>query len=154
VEEWPVRRPAPLGLTLVFIGLAGTMLWSTLGLSRVSGWIPQVVLAATLVLLLLQFVLDWRAASQPVAQAGDPGGTRRRGWAAVVWVASLLLATWLLGVVLGGTLFCFAWLRWHAGERRRLCALFAAVLGLALWLVFGVLLRAELYPGLLWRVLA
>jgi hypothetical protein len=145
---------APLALTLAFIGLSGAMLWSTLGLSRVSGWIPQVVLAATLALLLLQFGLDWRAAAAPAVHPDDSGQRRRREWAAAAWIGSLLLAAWLLGVVFGCALFCFAWLRWHAGERRRLCALFAAVLGLALWLVFGVLLRAELYPGLLWRVLA
>jgi len=149
-----VKRLASLGLTLAFIGLAGAMLGSTPGLSRVSGWIPQAVLAATLALLLLQFVLDWRAAGEPVAPAGDSGERRRREWAAAAWIGSLLLAAWLVGVVVGGTLFCFAWLRWHAGERLRFSAVFAAVLGLALWLVFGVLLRAELYAGLLWRVLA
>lgn len=143
-----------LTLTLAFIAMVGAMLGSTLGLSRVSGWIPQVVLAATLGLLLLQFVLDWRAAAEPASASGASADRRRREWAAAGWIGSLLLAAWLLGVALGGALFCFAWLRWHAGERWGLSAVFGAALGLALWLVFGVLLRAELYPGLVWRILA
>jgi hypothetical protein len=149
-----VRRAGTLALTLAFIVLAGAMLWSTFGLSRVSGWIPQVVAAATLALLLLQLALDWRAAATPGAGTDTVAGRRRREWAAIGWISSLLLAAWLLGVVCGSALFCFAWLRWHAGERWGLCALFAAALGLALWLVFGVLLRAELYAGLPGRLLA
>lgn len=143
-----------LALTLAFIALAGAMLWSTLGLSRVSGWIPQVVLAVTLGLLLLQFVLDLRATAEPASVSDASAERRRREWAAAGWIGSLLLAAWLLGVALGGALFCCAWLRWHAGERWALSAVFGAALGLALWLVFGVLLRSELYAGLVWRSLA
>ncbi|MDX1381029.1 MAG: tripartite tricarboxylate transporter TctB family protein [Xanthomonadales bacterium] len=145
---------ASFALTLAFIVLAGGMLWSTVGLSRVSGWIPQVVLAATLALLLLQSVLDWRAAAIPDPAPGASADRRRREWAAAGWIGSLLLAAWLLGVVIGGALFCCAWLRWHAGERWRTAAVFGTALGLALWLVFGVLLRSALYPGLLSRILA
>jgi len=143
-----VKRTTPLLLTLAFIGLAGTMMLSTLDLSRVSRWIPQIVLGATLALLLLQFVLDWRDSATPVPQAGVGGEQRRRERAAAAWIGGLLLATWLLGVVFGCTLFCFAWLRWHANERWQLCVVFAAALALVLWLVFGALLRSELYPGL------
>lgn len=143
-------------LTLVLVVLTGAMLWASVGLSRVSGWIPQIVLTATLILLSWQAVRDWLAARGAAAEpAGpEPPARRAREWAAVGWIAALLLAAWGLGVVAGCTLFCLAWLRWHARERWPACLAFAAGLGLALWLIFALLLGAALHPGLLWRWLA
>ena len=80
----------------------------------------------------------------------DPRPDAMREWVALAWIGCLLLATWLLGLVVSGTLFCFAWLRWHAGERWAFSAVFAAVLGVALWVVFSLLLGADVYAGLLW----
>jgi hypothetical protein len=156
-----MRALTRFGLTGAFASLVAAMLWAAFGLSQTSGWIPRAVLAATLAFLLLQLALDWRssrsagngAGGEPGRGAEGPSHRSVREWVALAWIGCLLLATWLLGVVFSGTLFCFAWLRWHAGERWAYSAAFAAVLGLALWLVFSLLLRADVYAGLLWGML-
>lgn len=137
-------------LTLVFIVVAGAMLWATFGLSRISGWIPQAVLVATLVFLLGQAALDWRSTAEPGARR-DEAVRLRREQAALLWISGLLLSAWLLGVIAGSALFCFAWLRWHAAERWLTSFAFAVVFGAVLWAVFALLLGAVLYPGLLGR---
>lgn len=143
-------------LTLLFLLLAGTMLWSAGDLSRVSGWIPRIVLAVTCSLLLCQAALDlWRARRAAGRPLTDEEAVRRGCERhAVAWIGCFLLLTWVLGVLAGSVLFCLAWMRWHAGERWLHAALLAAAVGLVLRLVFGGLLGATLYPGLLAGLLA
>lgn len=132
------------------------MLWASFGLSRASAWVPQWVLAITLILLLLQLAHELLAAPNASAQmrmqASD--GRHKRAMAALVWLVLLLLLTWLLGTAPGGALFCCAWLRWHAGERWPLAVGTATGLGIALWVLFSVLLGVGLYAGLLWTWLS
>ena len=129
------------------------MLWTSFSLSRASAWVAQWVLAITLVLLLLQLAGELLAASrntlaQPRMQAANE--RRRRTAAAAAWLGLLMLLAWMLGIALGGGLFCFAWLRGHAGERWPLAVAIAAGLGITLWLLFTALLGVGLYPGVLW----
>lgn len=146
-------------LTLAFITLVALMLASAAGLSRVSGWIPLIVLSATLVLLLWQLAIELLAARHDrfskqgsgKAAGADPSG--RRAAAAVAWIGVLLLLSWLTGVVAGAMVFSLAWLRWHARERWASSLAQAVVLGLALWLVFGQIFGAGLYAGVLWPLL-
>ena len=155
---WPGMRYGS-GLTLAFIALVALMLAAAAGLSRVSGWIPLIVLSATLVLLLWQLAVELLAArsGEPGKQGSGaaPGADRsgRRASAAVAWIGALLLLSWLTGVVAGASVFSLAWLRWHARERWGSSAAQAAALGLALWLVFGQILGTGLYPGALWPLL-
>lgn len=141
-------------LTLLFMAAAGAMLWSSFGLSRVSGWIPRSVLAATLLLLCWQFLRDRRATASAPGHSAESARRGARERAAALWIGGLLLSAGLLGPVPGSALFCLAWLRWHAGERWPASLSFAAAFGIALWLVFVVLLGADLYPGLLWRTVS
>jgi len=143
------------GLTLAFIALVALMLAAALGLSRVSGWIPLIVLSVTLALLLWQLAAELlahrgrfsRAPARPEGSGPDARG--RRALAVIAWIGLLLLLSWLAGVVAGTTLFSLAWLRWHARERWPASLAQAAGLGLALWLVFGRILGSGLYPGVL-----
>jgi hypothetical protein len=131
------------------------MLWTSFDLSRASAWVPQWVLAITLVLLLLQLAGELLAARsawvQPRLQAANVW--RRRAVAAAAWLSLLMLLAWILGIALGGALFCCAWLRGHAGERWVLTLGLAAGLGIALWLLFTAFLGVGLYPGVLWSYL-
>ena len=128
------------------------MLWTSFSLSPASAWVPQWVLAITLILLLLQLACELVAAGSSLPQAGmqPADGRRGRTVAAVAWLSLLLLLTWLLGTAPGGALFCCAWLRWHAGERWPLALGLAAGLGMVLWLLFSELLGVSLYAGVLW----
>jgi hypothetical protein len=128
------------------------MLWASFGLSRASAWVPQWVLAITLILLLLQLARELLAALNTSAQTRmqAPDGRRKRAVAALIWLSMLLLLTWLLGTAPGGALFCCAWLRWHASEPWPVSLAIAAGLGIALWLLFTAFLGVGLYPGALW----
>jgi Tripartite tricarboxylate transporter TctB family len=164
----PSGRGSGSGLTLAFIALVILMLAAAAGLSRVSGWIPLVVLSATLLLLLWQLAVEVLAARQ--AQVGDQGSDQagakegdgwtafadprdRRAAAAIAWIGLLLLLSWLAGVIAGTALFSLAWLRGHARERWAPSLAQAAGLALVLWLVFGPILGSGLYPGVLWPLL-
>jgi Tripartite tricarboxylate transporter TctB family len=139
----------------VFAAGVSLMLWTSFGLSRASAWVPQWVLAITLILLLLQLARELLAAPSALAQIRmqAPDGRRKRAVAALIWLSMLLLLTWLLGTAPGGALFCCAWLRWHAGERWPLSLAIAAGLGITLWLLFTFFLGIGLYPGALWPYL-
>jgi hypothetical protein len=150
-----MRQLAGSWLTLAFIALVVLMLAAALGLSRVSGWIPLIVLSVTLALLLWQLAAELlthrgRFSRAPARREGSgPDARGRRALAVIAWIGLLLLLSWLLGVVAGTTLFSLAWLRLHAHERWPASLAQAAGLGLALWLVFGRILGSGLYPGVL-----
>ncbi len=139
-------------LTLVFTAWVLLMLWASFGLSSASAWIPQLVLSVTLICLLLQLANElWTARTElPPTQALPVNGLRGRTVAAIAWLTLLLLLTWLLGIVLASTLFCLAWLRWHAGENWPVSLILSAGLGLGQWVFFSVLLDANLYSGIPW----
>jgi phosphate/sulfate permease len=127
------------------------MLWASFKLSHSSAWVPRWVLAITLALLLLQLAAElWSARTAPARMTMQETEVRRaRTVAAASWLGLLLLLTWLLGSAPGGAVFCCAWLRGHAGERWSMSLVFAAVLGIALWLLFTTFLGVGLYPGVL-----
>lgn len=138
-------------LTVLFTAWVLVMLWSAEGMGRVSAWIPRLVLYATLLCLLGQLVKELRASWRLPPDASAPGneGRVRRTVAAAGWLLLLLLATWLFGVVAASTLFCLAWLRWHAGENWWMSLVIATTLGLVLWAIFSSIPGSNLYSGVL-----
>lgn len=86
------------------------------------------------------------------ASSAAHGGETRRGASelvAILWIAALVAALVLIGILYAIPLFVFASVRWR-GRRSYLVSL--AVAGgttLLIWLLFVRLLRIELYPGLL-----
>lgn len=151
-------------LTIAFVVLTAGCLLASLQLSPSSAWIAQVVLTVTLLLLLLQLAVEQlplrgsRGSGDAEAQAGT--GSRdsatRNGslLPALAWIAALPFAVWLLGTALGSSLFCLAWLRWHSGERWAFSCIFSLLLGVGVQLLFGVLLRADLGWGVLFRLVS
>jgi hypothetical protein len=137
--------------TIVFTALVLLMLWASLSLSKAAAWIPQLVLCATLVCLLLQLVNELRVAWTAFPETREPEayGFQGRTLAAFAWLVLLLLLTWLVGIAPASAFFCLGWLRWHAGENWMVSLVLSAGLGLALWVIFSVLLAVDLYPGVL-----
>jgi hypothetical protein len=129
-------------MTLIFGGLVVLCLWQTTELSRPSAMIPRLVLITTLLVLLVQWVTQRRKRLQPPLVARTDASV-----AAISWVCALPAACWLLGIPIGAGLHCLLWLRWHGKERWPVSVLYALVLGLALQLVFGFALQADLYRG-------
>lgn len=150
-----MRLLAGSWLTLAFLAVVVLMLWSALGLSRVSGWIPLSVLFVTSILLAWQLGIEVLAAHRAPRAVERPelAARKRRAAAAAAWIGLLLLLSWLLGVAVGSALFCAAWLRWHARAGWPASLAQGLGLGLALWLVFGQLLGTLLYAGLLGQLL-
>ena len=140
-------------LTLLFTAWVLLMLWASSGLGRTAAWIPRLVLIATLVCLLLQLATELRVARVLKADAPVVAGNRRQTVAAVAWLGLLLLLTWLLGIAPASAFFSLAWLRLHAGENWRASLVSSTGLGLVLWLVFHVMLGANLYAGVLWSLI-
>ncbi len=87
--------------------------------------------------------------------AAEPGATHPREQSqrgspvtAILWVAGLATALLLIGILNSVPLYIFASLRFR-GERSLIMSLaIAAGATLLIWLLFGVVLRLNLYPGL------
>jgi hypothetical protein len=140
-----------VGLALVVVGA----LAATLPLSRIAGAIPRGVLLVTLVLVCIQLVIEFRevgpAGAGPERLRLPP--MRPTGPIVVaLWVAGLMLGVLLFGTILGSALFCLAYLRMHARESWWSSAAVAVTLAAVVYLVFAVLLRAQLHYGLLTRL--
>lgn len=137
-------------MTVLLILLTGIFLWSSFGIGRVSAWIPQWILAFTLFILALQLVRELREkkpghAAVSSSAGGAPGGLLP----ALFMLAAILLAVWLFGVALGAALFCLLYLRWYGGDQWRVSLALALALGFGIQVLFGELMQAGLYRGVL-----
>jgi hypothetical protein len=134
------------GLTLAFIALVALMLAAAAGLSRVSGWIPLIVLSATLVLLLWQLAVELLAArsGEPGKQGSGTASGADRSSRRASRPPRPIGGCWCVADgVAGATVFSLAWLRWHARERWGLKARRSPHWVSCWWLVFGqILVRA------------
>jgi beta-lactamase regulating signal transducer with metallopeptidase domain len=145
-------------MTIMFIVAVSLFLCASFWLSKASAWIPQAILSATLLLLVAQFALELTSGSRATLAADSPDETgnhdqettARNGAmkSAFTWIGALLLAVWMFGAVIGVTLFCLAYLHWHAAERWPVSIVFALGLGLVVQLLFGTFLKITLYPGI------
>jgi hypothetical protein len=86
-------------------------------------------------------------------QEPDSGPAMAAMIPAVAWITVLALLLWLFGISVGAVIFCFGFLRWHAGESWRFSTAFAAGLGFTLQIIFTLVLQLTLYSGVLLRAL-
>lgn len=74
----------------------------------------------------------------------------RRSWtAALLWVGGFVLSTFVVGLAATGACFAFAYLRVQARASWLVSAAYGVVVGLVVWLVFGLLFEIALPEGLL-----
>jgi len=137
-------------MTIALILVTFLFLWSSLGLGRVSAWIPQAILSTTLVLLLLQLAKEFVGRKQAISSTAIPEKVGETSMLpALTWIATMILAVWLSGVTIGVALYCLAYFRWHAGECWQVSVAFALGLGLGVQLSFGTIMQITLYQGIL-----
>jgi hypothetical protein len=88
-----------------------------------------------------------------VARWLNPSATagRREGnpVPAILWLAGLALLLVLIGIYAAVPIFVFASLRWRGRRGYGMCLLTAGAATAFIWLMFSVLLRLSLYPGML-----
>ncbi len=135
-----------VALALVVTGA----LAASLPLSRIAGAIPRAVLLVTLALVSIQLTIEFRevgpAGTEPKQSRLPP--MRPTGPLVVaLWVAGLMLAVLAFGTIVGSALFCATYLRIHARESWPSSAAVALTLAVVVYLVFAVLLRAQLHQG-------
>ena len=151
-------------LTLGLMIIALWFLQDSIGLSSVASFIPRIILLLTLFLLIVQLLLDLKGpggSSSYVAETMDfqadstiRAVRRTPAWLVILWITALPTAIWLLGVMVGGSLFCLVFMKWYAFETWKFSLAFSITLGLAVQLVFSVILKITLYGGVIDQVLA
>jgi hypothetical protein len=68
---------------------------------------------------------------------------------AVLWLILFATLIVLIGILAAVPIYLFSALRWRGGRSYRACVIGAAGATLFVWLLFSVVLRIVLYPGLL-----
>lgn len=129
------------------------MLFDSLSLSRVAAMLPQVIIAATLLLIGVQWVLDLgkrRGIVSGTEQSPpDQQAPQLRFLLSLLWIALLSCCTWLLGLVFGPALFSFVFLRGFASESWLLSIAYSVILALVISFIFAFLLNTSPYEGVL-----
>ena len=101
-DRKPSRAAGSTAITLVLLAVTAGFLWSSLSVGQTASWIPQWVLAATSLVLLLQLAADIRDHfSRPDDQSLPGAADGQSAWPALLWLGLMLLALWLLGVSSG-----------------------------------------------------
>lgn len=116
--------------------------------------VPAAVASVVVVLLLLDLLSRTSTRLGRSLERINPPSERApyplaRQLEAMLWIAGLAAGLVLLGVLVAIPLFVFAFLRFR-GQRAIITSAFGAGCAAAfIWLLFSVLLRLPLYPGIL-----
>jgi len=166
-------------ITLLFGAIVGVALWQTLQLGPVARLVPLAICVPTLALVVFQLALDVFPAlarrfaplerreligvaavrervhpehllvrEHPTPE--DPATPRESEARAFAWMGAMLASGWLLGFALGGPLFALLYVRFHGRRGWPVALVVAAGLGGAIVVVFGWILKAPLWRGLVW----
>jgi hypothetical protein len=84
----------------------------------------------------------------PAAQSREAEPPPRQV-SAVLWLVLFVVLIVAVGILAAVPVYLFSALRWRGGKSYRACVLGAAGATLFIWLLFSVVLRIALYPGLL-----
>jgi hypothetical protein len=142
-------------------------LFDSLSLSSVVVTVPQIIISGTLILLFVQLLIELGITGMPIVSGRDQTGfvvgqddlephiseAFPRLVASVLWVGLLTVLVWLLGLVMGPSLFSLIYLRGSGRESWFLSMAYSLILSAVLVTVFSGILNVTLYGGLLADVL-
>ena len=94
-------------------------------------------------------LLRWLNPVTTRVQSGVQSASLSRQISAILWLAGLAAGLMLIGVLYAVPLYVFAALRFRGRRNLLVCLLGAGGVTLFIWLMFAVVLRLSLYPGLL-----
>jgi TctA family transporter len=149
--------------TLTIVIMLGAALWQSLDFGFRAGLFPWAiafpVLALALLLLVIQALGKEQLAASDLAAAepGIPTGLAAHRTAGILaWIAGFLIAIWLLGFALGGTLLTFLSLKVGSRERWPITLALTAGAAAFVYFVFERALNVPFPPGelLVWLGLA
>jgi hypothetical protein len=107
---------------------------------------PIIVISLCGVVALWEFVKTYR---QKIEKTSEPDkGYRRKFILTVAWIIAFVLLLWLLGFVVGLTVFAFAYVKVHEKSWRS-AIIMPIIMFLMAYVGFGILLQTPLYEGLL-----
>lgn len=129
----PDSRLVPAGVAWAMLGLVGLDL-AARSRTRLGDLVNRWLNAAA-----LSHGAPQQGAVPPIA----------RQLAAAAWVAGFTIGLVLIGLLAAVPLYVFASLRLRGRRPYGLCLAVSAGTGLMIWLLFAVVLRIDLYPGLL-----
>lgn len=89
------------------------------------------------------------AADRASAHASEKNGAGSRQVTAILWIAGFVVGIVFIGILSAVPLYAFASMRFRGNCRYLTCIIAAGGATLFIWLLFGVVLRLHLYPGLL-----
>lgn len=92
--------------------------------------------------------LNPAAVPERAASHTSSGYAATRQLLAILWVAGFAAALVVLGVLTAIPLYVFASMRLRGGRPVWICAMTAGGATLFIWLLFSVVLRLQLYPGI------
>lgn len=91
-------------------------------------------------------------ASEPTkTHTGEPSQSGRRQATAILWIAGFTAGIVLIGILSAVPLYIFASMRLRGGRPYLVCLVACGGATLFIWLLFGVVLRLTLYPGILFN---
>jgi len=144
----PDREDAVLSALLLAVFLAAA--WLALDYPAASRRFPLLVALPGVALCAVQLRRDLRPGAAGVAPEAVAVRTPLAAELALVaWFVGFVAAAIALGVVVGGALATFAFLRWRAGESVRVAAAWSAGAAGAVHVVFERLLGSVFFEGLL-----
>ncbi len=92
-------------------------------------------------------LMRWLNPAAPRDDARTRDATRRQV-SAILWLVGFVALMVLAGILVAVPIYLFAALRWRAHKSYGACVLGAAGATLFVWLLFSVVLRIALYPGM------
>ena len=152
------RRSGEVFLAALFFGYFAVLVGISLTYSPKARRMPLVVMVPGLALAganLMKAAAERRAAPPPPVEAagaeaegGESSGEPQRLFLMIGWVLLLVLMIWIAGFLITIPVYTLLFMR-VMKESWRLSILFAVSGFAVLYLLFGVTLHIELYPGLL-----
>ncbi len=169
MEQTPWMRLTERGLyTLLNLLFVLILIFASFSYPYRARLAPLAVGIPTAIFFFIQGLFDWFprfeqryrsveeaalvASELPMASSEEDGDTRSlrfRECALVLWVAGMVLATYLLGILIAMPLFALAYLRLWSGESWLMTVSYSIGTWLAAYLLLIKLLEAQLPVGLL-----
>ena len=139
-------------LSLLMLLMFSGFLHLTLGYSPAARLAPMVVCIPGLILSAIQLAYDVHAAKVNNTTDDIPEPQQKqRAILIICWFGFLTICSILFGILVSGMIFMYTFLRFSQDENQKLSISLASVFTLVIYLVFELIVRINLFEGLVFR---